>query len=254
VIDGIPADRVVGRHILRYESVTSTNDIARQLVSCQTDEGTVITAAEQTLGRGSHGKTWISPAGVNLLVSVILRPRVPTRRIPEMAFVASLAVAEYLMGCGMPARVKWPNDIRVNGRKIAGILIEAVPVQGTEPSAIVGIGLNLNWSDLSLDLAETATSVLIETGRCTDVSDALGGLLSSLEAVYGEYRREGFGRILARWKPLDCLTGSEVVVACDGEPLRGTSEGIDATGALLVRMPDGTLKSISAASLLSEQQ
>ena len=243
-MDANPADRIIGRQIIRYQSVTSTNDIARQLTFSQADEGTVITAAEQTLGRGSHGRTWVSPVSVNLLVSVILRPRVPIQRMPEMAFVASLAVADYLIDCGLPAKVKWPNDVRVNGKKIAGILIEAVPGQGVEPAAIVGIGLNINWSDLPTEIADTTTSVLIETGQLTDLDDALNVLLSSLEAVYGDYTRGGFEPILARWRSLDCLVGTEIAVSCDGETLRGISEGIDATGALLVRMPDETFKYI----------
>jgi BirA family transcriptional regulator, biotin operon repressor / biotin---[acetyl-CoA-carboxylase] ligase len=169
-----------------------------------------------------------------------------------MGFVASLAAATYLIRCGLQAKVKWPNDIRVNGRKIAGILIEAVPTQGGDPALIVGIGLNLNWSDLPPELADSATSVLIQTGRRTDMNEALDGLLYSLEVVYGEYMADGFEPILAKWRLLDCLAGSAVAVVCDGETLHGTSEGVDASGGLLVRLPDGTLKSVSTASLLSE--
>lgn len=244
------SDRLIGRQILRYDSVTSTNDIARELIRNQADEGTVVVAAEQSLGRGSRARKWISPSGANLLMSVILRPDVPTQRMSELAFVASMAIADYLVSIGLAAQLKWPNDVRVSGKKIAGILIEVV--QGQQPAAIVGIGLNVNWADLPVEIAETASSILIETGRPTELNDALDGVISSLDTVYRDYCELGFQPILSRWKPMDCLAGTEVAVSCDGEAIRGVSEGVDSNGALLLRMPDGNLKSVQSASLLLE--
>jgi BirA family transcriptional regulator, biotin operon repressor / biotin---[acetyl-CoA-carboxylase] ligase len=243
------ADRIIGKRILHYAMTTSTNDVARRLVSEHVDEGTVIVAGEQTLGRGSRGREWLSPARANLLVSVILRTRLEMRRISEMAFVASLGVANYLIDdVGLQARVKWPNDVRVGGKKIAGILIEAV--SGDPPYAIVGVGININWADIPPELAETATSVLIETGRQTNLGKALEGFLCSLETAYRKHAENGFGAVLEEWKSLDCIIGSEVETSFDGETVRGVAEAFGADGSLLVRLPDGSLRSVSSAGLV----
>ncbi|MDO8586088.1 MAG: biotin--[acetyl-CoA-carboxylase] ligase [Armatimonadota bacterium] len=248
-MDPTSADRIIGKQIFRYPTVSSTNDIARQLAACQADEGTVVVAAEQTLGRGSRGRAWISPAGVNLLLSVILRPPVERGRISELAFVAAVSVARFLNGdTGLAARVKWPNDVRVGGRKIAGILIEApVCLKKEIPTAVVGIGVNINWTDLPPEIAETATSVLIETGRTLDLESALTGLLDSLDAVYRTYRVDGFEAVLADWRLLDCTTGEEVTVLLDGETVRGVAESVASDGSLVVRQADGSLRKLTAA-------
>ncbi|MDO8683505.1 MAG: biotin--[acetyl-CoA-carboxylase] ligase [Armatimonadota bacterium] len=194
----MPGRRLIGSKILHYDSVTSTNDIARELISRQADEGTVVIAAEQTMGRGRRGRKWISPPGVNLLVSIILRPQVETIRLPELAFVVAIAVARYLIDeLRLPAKVKWPNDVRVNGKKIAGVLIETIPgVDKNAPWAIAGIGLNINWADLPSEIAGLATSVLLETGRETDIESALSGILDSFDAAYRDYCCKGLSEIL----------------------------------------------------------
>jgi len=245
-MEAAPPRRVIGSRMVRYSSVTSTNDIARELASRRADEGTVVVAAEQTLGRGSRGRRWISPKGANLLMSAILRPPIESGRTPELAFVAAVAVARFLVDlAGLPARVKWPNDVRVKGNKISGVLIEAPAVHGdVPPVAIVGVGVNVNWADIPPELG--ATSVLLETGRETDLEAALAALLDSLDAVYAVYRQDGFEAILRKWRSLDCLAGNQVEVALDGETIQGIAEGVDDNGSLVVRLEDGNLRNVWA--------
>jgi BirA family transcriptional regulator, biotin operon repressor / biotin---[acetyl-CoA-carboxylase] ligase len=244
--------RLIGKRILRYGSITSTNDIARDLARERADEGTVVVADEQTLGRGSRGRKWISPAGTNLLLSVIVRPSIPFERVSELAFVASLGVARFLVdSLGLDAKIKWPNDVRVSGGKIAGVLIEVVPGrQGESPAAVVGIGLNVNWADLPAEIAPSATSVLLETGRSTDLELALHGLLDSLDKAYATYIGEGFESILAQWKTLECVTGTHIAVASDEGTIEGRVESVDPDGALVIRLEDGSTRRVSAASLI----
>jgi len=243
--------QVVGRRILRLDSVTSTNDAALGFAERQAEEGTVVVAAEQTLGRGSRGRKWISPAGVNLLFSTLLRPSVPVERLSELAFVAGVAVARYLIdSVGLPARVKWPNDVRVGGKKIAGVLIETVGGASGQPTAVVGVGLNVNWRELPSDIADTATSVLIETGRETDMESALEGIVDSLDSVYETYTRDGFPQVLEAWMALECVTGTTVTILSGEETIRGRAEGIDSDGSLVVRLEDGDLRRVPSAGLI----
>lgn len=237
---------MIGSTIHRYGTVTSTNDIARELAAQGADEGTVVVADEQTRGRGSRGRTWLSPPGVNLLASVILRPHLPPERMGELAFVASLAVAGTLRDCcGLDAGIKWPNDVRVGGRKIAGMIVEAV-----KNAAILGIGVNVNWTDLPKEIAQTATSVALELGRPFDLGSVLKALLPDLDIAYGAYRARGFARILDDWKKLETTTGEEITVSLDGGDIQGRAVDVDGHGSLIVELPTGERRTIPAATLV----
>jgi BirA family biotin operon repressor/biotin-[acetyl-CoA-carboxylase] ligase len=218
--------KMLGSKIHRYETVTSTNDIARELAAGGAVEGTVVVAAEQTKGRGSRGRVWLSPPGVNLLVSVILRPRIPRARFSELAFVTAVAIAGTLRECcGLEARIKWPNDIRVGGRKICGVIVEAV-----KDAVILGIGVNVNWTELPEEIKETATSVAIERDELVDIEHVLKALLADLDITYGVYRARGFGRILEQWKALEITTRNE---------------------SLIVELANGEVQTIPAATVVS---
>ncbi|HPP76254.1 MAG TPA: biotin--[acetyl-CoA-carboxylase] ligase, partial [Armatimonadota bacterium] len=156
---------MIGTTIHRFEKVESTNDIAKKLAEEGASEGTVVVASEQTKGRGSRGRVWLSPPGANLLVSVIFRPNLPPERMGELAFVASVAVAGTLRDCcGLEPRIKWPNDVQVDGLKISGIIVEAA-----KGAAILGVGINVNWTELPEEITSTATSIALEVGRPVDM-------------------------------------------------------------------------------------
>ena len=237
---------MIGLPIHRYGTVTSTNDVARELAAQGAEEGTVVAADEQTKGRGSRGRTWLSPPGVNLLISVILRPHLPPERMGELAFVASVAVAGTLRDCcGLDSRIKWPNDVRVGGRKIAGMIVEAM-----KDAAILGIGVNVNWTDLPEEIAETATSAALELGRPVDLGVVLKALLSDLDIAYGVYRACGFGRILEDWRKLEVTTGKEITVVMNGGSVEGRAVDVDEHGSLIVELPTGERRRVPAATLV----
>ena len=185
--------------IHRFDSVSSTNDVALQMADAP--EGTVIVAGEQTAGKGRLGRKWSSPPGEGLYLSIILRPPLPYNKLWQMAFVVSLAACEAIRRVsGLDARIKWPNDILVGGRKICGILIETRGHGDAETrgSAIVGIGINVNNQSFSPDL--NATSLAIELSRAISMADVENALLACLDARYTQFLADGFPPILEAWK------------------------------------------------------
>lgn len=240
---------MIGLAIHRCEVVTSTNDVARQLAAQGAAEGTVVVAAEQTKGRGSRGREWLSPPGANLLVSIVLRPQISQECFGELAFVAAVGVAEALRRCcGLDARLKWPNDVRIGSRKIAGILVEAA-----KGAAVVGVGINVNWTDLPAEISETATSVALELGRPVEIDDVLKSLLAEMDIAYGVYRAKGFGRILQDWRALQTTIGREVAVRLNGERVDGLAVDVDERGNLIVELTTGERRSIPAATMASDE-
>jgi BirA family biotin operon repressor/biotin-[acetyl-CoA-carboxylase] ligase len=212
----------------------------------------VITADVQIAGRGSRGRKWLSPPGANLLASVILYPGVPSSRTVDMSFVAAVAVTRTLRNIGLDARIKWPNDVLVGGRKICGILIETVSRSGENPAVIVGIGINANWRDLDPEVAEIATSIVLELGRQVSVDDLLRSLLDELEPLYDEYLQSGLGGIMPVWRELHSTVGRDVTVLLGGESIKGKAVGVDDSGSLIVDTGSGLVTVTAAGTLLQD--
>jgi BirA family transcriptional regulator, biotin operon repressor / biotin---[acetyl-CoA-carboxylase] ligase len=219
----------LGRPRLHLRATSSTNDRARALAAAGAPHGTLVTAGEQTAGRGRQGRTWSAPPGRALLCSLVLRdydPLLPLR--------AGLAVADL---AGDAARVKWPNDVLVDGRKVAGILVEARPQDGW---AVLGIGVNVavDLADLPPELRDRAGTL----GRAPgELEAALTELLAALENRLAEPPAAALDALRAR----DALRDRPVRWA-DGE---GTGAGIDDAGALLVRLPGGELVTLDAGEV-----
>jgi BirA family biotin operon repressor/biotin-[acetyl-CoA-carboxylase] ligase len=219
----------LGRPRLHLRATTSTNDRARELAQAGAPHGTLVTAAEQSAGRGRQGRTWSAPAGSALLLSLVLRD--PPSLLPLVAGVAVAAVA------GADARVKWPNDVLVDGRKVAGILAEGRPQDGW---AVLGIGINVavRLEDLPPELHETAGTLGLTTA---DVEPTLARLLSALEDTLA---LDG-GALLARYRERDALAGREV--AWSGGS--GRARGIDGEGRLVVELEGGGRTALSAGEV-----
>lgn len=208
-----------------YARTDSTNTRARELAAAGAPHGTVVTAGEQTEGRGRQGRTWIAPPGKALLYSAILRPLGERPLLPLAAALAVCEVAEALqpkIECG----VKWPNDVQVDGRKLAGVLIEARP---QDDWGVIGIGLNLaiQLDELPPELRDTATSL----GGGASAAEARDTLSDRL----ARWTEEADGGILAAWRERDALRGREV--AWDGGS--GVADGVDDRGSLVVVTLDG---------------
>jgi BirA family transcriptional regulator, biotin operon repressor / biotin---[acetyl-CoA-carboxylase] ligase len=211
----------LGHPRVHYRVIGSTNARARELAAAGAPHGTLVTAAEQSAGRGRQGRTWTAPPGRALLCSIVIRD--PPRLLP---LVAGVAVAEVV---GPPARLKWPNDVLVDGRKVAGILVEGRPQEGW---AVVGIGLNvaLRASDFPVELRERAGTLGLSADAIEPMLDALLGRLEHWIAAPAE-------SVLRAVRARDALRGREVRWAGGG----GVAAGVNGDGRLLVETEAGTV-------------
>jgi BirA family biotin operon repressor/biotin-[acetyl-CoA-carboxylase] ligase len=219
----------LGRPRLHLRATTSTNDRARELAQAGAPHGTLVTAGEQSAGRGRQGRTWSAPAGSALLLSLVLRD--PPSLLPLAAGVAVADVA------GADARVKWPNDVLVDGRKVAGILAEGRPQDGW---AVLGIGINVavRLEDLPPELHETAGTLGLTTA---DVEPTLARLLAALE---DRLALDG-GALLASYRERDALAGRDVTWSGGS----GRARGIDGEGRLVLELEGGGRTALSAGEV-----
>jgi BirA family biotin operon repressor/biotin-[acetyl-CoA-carboxylase] ligase len=225
-----------GRTLHHLDEVGSTSDVANQLALEGAEHGETVIAESQTAGRGRRGRSWVSPPGKNLYLSMVLRPDLPPQRAPELTFVAALAVAETLGEANINARIKWPNDVEFEGKKIAGVLTELHAEPERISAVILGIGVNLNLqaSDLPAELRSIATSALLVRGAPVPRALFTAALLTRLEHWYDRHAEEGFEPVCSRWRELTSTLGRQVRVTTGGKEIVGTAQDVDETGALLV--------------------
>lgn len=242
----------LGRRIHWLESADSTNDVAARLAESGAEEGTTVVAEMQTAGRGRHGHVWFSPPGAGLYVSVILRPDdVPedTSPVALLTLASGVAIAEAVRAVtGLPAQIKWPNDVLVGGRKLAGILAEAALQGSTLQFVIVGFGVNLRKAAYPPEIAARVTSIEAETMRPADRALVLAEIIAALGERYADLRAGSFDAILSAWRQLASLSGARVEWDSPSGVVRGRAEDIDRHGALLVRV-DGRTERIVAGEV-----
>lgn len=228
--------RWLGRNVVVHETTGSTNSDAWDLARAGADEGTAVIADRQTAGRGRLGRSWQSEPGLNLYLSVVLRPEFEPARAPQLSLVAGVAVADVVDGYGVDCSIKWPNDVVVGRRKVAGVLTEIEAETDRIAAVVLGIGVNLNAceDDFAEELRPIATSVRMETGAPVDRLAFTAALLARLETAYEAFVDRGFAALAPAWEKRSLLTGREVAVAGVGGELRGQCVGIDSDGALLL--------------------
>lgn len=219
--------------LLIRETACSTNDDLRELADGGAADGLVLLALRQTAGRGRRGATWFSPPGEALAFSILVRPRVPKALWPRLALAAGLAVAEAVESFGPAAGIKWPNDVWIGRRKVAGILVEA----GAD-FAIVGIGLNVHTTTFPAEVADIATSLRLETGCETARAEVLGAVVRRF-AVRGRQIGTDFERLLDGVRERCVLTGHRVSLTTSNGPKQGTVTGIATGGELLLETVSG---------------
>lgn len=238
----------LGRPLAILETTTSTNDEAKKGAREGAPHGAVWMAESQTAGRGRQGRVWISPRGENLLFSVLLRIRCAPSRVPPLALVCGLAVRDAVaraIGDDARVRVKWPNDVLVGSKKVAGILVESQIAGGKVDSIVAGIGINVHTRSFPDELADIATSVSLETDRTPDRAALLADVLAGLDHDIEHVAHKGLGLVHARLVKHDALRGAEV----EGDDLAGVAEGIDTDGKLLVRRRSGTLARVASGEV-----
>lgn len=226
--------------LLVRDECGSTNDELRELARQGAPEGLVLLARRQTSGRGRRGAHWFAPEAESLTFSVLLRPNAPKAHWPRLSLAAGVAVAEALEACGVPTGIKWPNDVWIHGRKVAGILVDA-----GENFAVVGIGLNVNTVNFSPEVAEIATSLKLATAHEYSRAHVLTEVIRHLDRHKNEIDNQ-FPVILSSVRRLCVLTGNQVALKTTNGPLHGTVIGIAPGGELLLETKDG-LKSILQA-------
>lgn len=241
-----------GRTLYILPSTTSTNDIVKALAQGGAPEGTVVLAEHQTRGRGRYGRTFASPGGVGIYVSLLVRPLVDTLRLPQLTLAAAVATAEALVEyCDLPVRLKWPNDVEIHGKKVAGILSEAVLGAGVSPVAIIGIGINVNTTleQLPPQLHQHVTSLALISGRPWPRLPLIAVLLAHLERFYQAFHRGDIPPILQRWLHYGPIIGRPVrfTYACSAGT--GTVVGLDEDGALLVQNTSGMRQRLVAGEV-----
>lgn len=226
--------------IVRLRSVDSTQRAAFELAEHGAADRTVVTAETQTAGRGRRGRTWHDEPGDSVLVSIVVRPQLAPRDLPKLSLAAAVAVAEAVAAAtGLTPRLKWPNDVMVNGRKLAGILLESRVVDA--PVVVVGIGLNLRQRRFPGALATTATSVFLEGGYAVEPEILLEALLGRFDTWRAHLEGEGFGPVRERWLELAETVGRAVTA---GE-YSGVAVDLDDDGALVVRHGPGTSRVVA---------
>jgi BirA family biotin operon repressor/biotin-[acetyl-CoA-carboxylase] ligase len=240
------------RDVRWFAEVDSTQRVARDLARAGAAEGTVVIAEAQTAGRGRLGRTWHSPPGQNLYCSIVLRPRLAPAAVPQIALVAGVAVAAAIQEVtGVTPRIKWPNDVLVEGRKVSGILTEMEAEVDRVHHVVAGIGVNLNATRSAFppDLRGKVTSLRLVTGKPVDRAAFTGRLLAALEPRYGRFLGAGFALLRPEWESYSCLTGTEIRVASPEGEVAGRVVGLDDDGALMLQLPDGTTSRIVAGEV-----
>ncbi len=229
------------RKVYRFKELASTNEFAKGILK-ESPEGTLVIADKQTNGKGRFGKSWYSPEE-GLWFSVILKPNntLHSARYQLLSLLAGVVVCEAMSELGVRAKVKWPNDILVDGKKVAGILSEFV-----DGTVILGIGINLNIQEFPEDIKPTATSLLLEKGKVFDKEEVLKLVLKKIEEKYKLIGVQNFEPLLEEWRSYSDTFGKRISVNTPTGVLQGEMIDIDSDGALLLKLPSGNIEKIFA--------
>ena len=246
--------KVIGREIISYKKLDSTNDAAYALAEKGVKEGAVVLAEEQARGKGRHGRTWVSPPKGGIYMSCILRPRMAPNKIPQITLIAAVSVARAIReACGIAAIIKWPNDILIDGKKVCGILTEMKAEQDEISFLVLGIGINVNTPVRQLPRGSTS---LWEEARRLGRDGALSRvelvkkILERLEADYALLQEKGSGPIIDEWKELSLMIGSRVKVILQNRTFEGIAHDLDPDGSLVVRLESGLLEKVSSGDIV----
>ena len=216
-------------------------------------EGTIVMAETQTTGKGRLGRSWISPAGKNLYMSIVLRPAMSPRDATALTLLSAVACASAIRSFSSVAvTIKWPNDIMVGDRKLGGILTEIKADIDRITHAVVGIGINVNLSiaDMSDEIKDIATSVIDQTGEPSSRTELAGEVIKEFNKWYGLLMTRGKQVIIDEWLALSSTIGKLVLVSSGKVHLEGSAEGIDDEGLLILKLADGTYRKVSAGDVI----
>ena len=241
--------KILGRKIIFFERVDSTNKMAWDLADKGEREGTLIMAETQERGRGRLGRPWFSPEG-GLWASLILRPSIKTSEVDKITLMAGVSIAESIREkYGLDARLKWVNDVLIHGRKISGVLAESSITGRKVNFVVLGIGVNVNIDLFPAELREIATSLAMELGKHVSISEFALTLISKIEENYLSLKkRGGSSKIINKWKKLSDTIGRTVEVSSNSEVYRGKAINLDENGFLILKTASGELVRIATGT------
>jgi BirA family transcriptional regulator, biotin operon repressor / biotin---[acetyl-CoA-carboxylase] ligase len=237
----------VGKSVVYRETADSTQNIAISLAVKPDSHGTVVIAEQQKSGRGRQKRKWLSPRG-GIWLSVVLKPRIPTAKITLLPFVAALAACDAIKATGLDARLKWPNDIMISGKKVAGILLDVSAEADQINYAVIGIGINANVDSAAISArleGPKITSISDELGRNVSRLDLTGSLLEYLEHYYVEMEQCGACAILQKWKKNSDILGRKVAIVQNNKTIQGVAADVNDDGSLLLRTDHGDINVVS---------
>ncbi|MDO3409639.1 biotin--[acetyl-CoA-carboxylase] ligase [Saccharibacillus sp. CPCC 101409] len=234
--------RRFGRSLTVLARTDSTQTEAENLARAGAPEGTLVVAEEQTSGRGRQGRVWHSPPGRGVWMSAVLRPEGPLTAVPQLTLLAAVAVCRAIRAeTGVQAGIKWPNDLLADGRKLCGILLEAVVEDGRVRHCIMGIGIdaNLEEADYPEELRQKVTSLRRESGKEVDRSALIAAVMNEFESLLSLHAEHGFQPIRLLWESLSVTLGREIVVRDARGERRGRAAGLGEQGELRLETEDG---------------
>jgi BirA family biotin operon repressor/biotin-[acetyl-CoA-carboxylase] ligase len=240
-----------GYRLVAYEEIDSTNTEAARLAASGVEDGTIVWARTQRAGRGRRGRAWVSPPG-NLYCSILLRPDCRAREALQLGFVAALAAAEAIgrAAGGAGVSLKWPNDVLLNGRKIAGCLLESQASAGERLAWLV-IGLGINVVSFPADVEFPATSLAAEGAVALAVEAIRDSYLAAFARRRWQWRHEGFAPVRAAWLGMAVGLGKDIRVRLERETLAGRFSALDADGGLVLALSDGSERVVTAGDIFS---
>lgn len=243
--------RWAGRNIYFYESTGSTNDDASRLAQEGAPEGTLVIAEEQGSGKGRRGRHWVTPAGSAIAMSLVLRPKIPPEHISTVTLVMGLAVAYACRDvCAVETRIKWPNDVVVDGRKICGILTEMSSEVDYVRHLVIGTGINTSVEEFPPELQQTAVSLHTVMGRRPDRAGLIAECMKRFETFYEKFlETQDLSLLQEKYNALLTGIGGSVRVLEPGHEYCGISRGINSRGELLVQREDGTVTPVYAGEV-----
>jgi len=257
-LNGLLKTESIGKVIHYQDEIGSTNAKLIELGEQGVPEGTVVIADKQTKGKGRLERTWISPPGANLYISILLRPKVSAADSPLFTLLASIAVKETIEKTGVKnTKIKWPNDIQVEGKKLAGVLTEMRLKREMVDFIVVGIGVNINMSRDTInkemgEVSKIATSIKENMGKDIDRAKFTADLLLELEKGYQIFSNNGKAPILKEWTRAWGDLNKRVRTSIEGEgEIEGNALGIDDSGYLLVKRDDGEISKIIAGDVIA---
>lgn len=240
---------LLGGPVYHFVNLPSTNDAAKELARRGAPEGTLLLAETQSAGRGRLGRTWESPPGTGIYLTLLLRPPLPPAELPKLTLIAAVAVVEAIQAAtGLQTGIKWPNDIIFQGKKLGGILTEMETESDCMRHVVLGLGLNLNTPAFPEHLRDIATS-LANTGRTYSRLATIRAFLETMDNLYGRFLRLEFPALLDRWRQLTVTLGKTVTIRQGGEVLTGHALDVASDGALLLARPDGSVVKVLSGEI-----